>query len=33
MSVSSLIEVLNTMMSADELKRRISGIKEEDDDI
>lgn len=33
MSVSSLIEVLNTMMSADELKRRITGIKEEADDI
>lgn len=33
MSVASLMEVLNTMMSADELKRRITEGKEEDDDI
>ncbi|MBQ9078216.1 MAG: DUF4093 domain-containing protein [Ruminococcus sp.] len=33
MSASSLIDVLNTMMTADELKRRITEIKEEFNDI
>lgn len=33
MSADALVEVLNTMMTADELKQRITGIKEEFNDI